>query len=82
MNAAAELLFPGAGATRADRSAELMQDGPPPSYTDANTPGLGRGRRPDSTTSSLAPGERSNSASTAVSVSGQQPQQVRSMLDV
>ncbi|KAF6824843.1 hypothetical protein CPLU01_10609 [Colletotrichum plurivorum] len=83
MNAASELLFPGAGATRADRSAELMQDGPPPSYTDAaNTPGLGRGRRPDSTTSSLAPGERSNSASTAVSVSGQQPQQVKSMLDV
>ncbi|TDZ15723.1 Uncharacterized protein Cob_v011425 [Colletotrichum orbiculare MAFF 240422] len=71
VNAAAELLFPGMGA-RVDRSAELMQDGPPP-YSDAADT---RGRRPDS-----SPGERSNSTSTAVSMTGQ-PQQVKSMLDV
>ncbi|KAF5522040.1 Uncharacterized protein CGCA056_v006155 [Colletotrichum aenigma] len=77
MNAAAELLFPNSGAGRPDRASELMQDGPPPSYTDAQT----RGRSDNASLNSLNPGERSNSTSTAVSVSGQ-PQQVKSMLDV
>ncbi|KAF4832877.1 hypotheticall protein [Colletotrichum tropicale] len=77
MNAAAELLFPNSGAGRPDRASELMQDGPPPSYTDAQT----RGRSDNVSLNSLTPGERSNSTSTAVSVSGQ-PQQVKSMLDV
>ncbi|KAJ0282522.1 hypothetical protein COL940_005073 [Colletotrichum noveboracense] len=77
MNAAAELLFPNSGASRPDRASELMQDGPPPSYTDAQT----RGMSDDVSLNSLNPGERSNSTSTAVSVSGQ-PQQVKSMLDV
>ncbi|KAK1708819.1 hypothetical protein BDP67DRAFT_621270 [Colletotrichum lupini] len=87
MNAAAELLFPGAG-PRVDRSAELMQDGPPPpSYTDAQSGsgsgglGAGRGRTPDSDSTAHGPGERSHSASTAVSMT-QQPQQVKSMLDI
>lgn len=85
MNAAAELLFPGgaaaAGASRPDRSAGLMLDGPqPPSYTDAQG-GQGRGRQPDSLSTPLSPAERSNSTSTAVSLSGQ-PQQVKSMLDI
>ncbi|KAK1479549.1 hypothetical protein CCUS01_04678 [Colletotrichum cuscutae] len=82
MNAAAELLFPGAG-PRVDRSAELMQDGPPPpSYTDAQSGsgsgglGAGRGRTPDSASTAHGPGERSHSASTAVSMT-QQPQQVK-----
>ncbi|KAI8244289.1 hypothetical protein K4K55_005713 [Colletotrichum sp. SAR 10_96] len=77
MNAAAELLFPNSGAGRPDRASELMQDGPPPSYTDAQT----RGRSDNVSLNSLTAGERSNSTSTAVSVSGQ-PQQVKSMLDV
>ncbi|GKT82378.1 hypothetical protein Ct61P_00228 [Colletotrichum tofieldiae] len=53
LNAAAELLFPVAGASRPDRTSELMQDGPPPSYTD--TPGAGRGRRPDSSSTPPIP---------------------------
>ncbi|KAL0939890.1 uncharacterized protein CTRU02_206500 [Colletotrichum truncatum] len=78
MNAAAELLFPNSGPARADRSAELMQDGPPPAYSDVQA----RGRQSDNNSvNSLTPGQRSNSTSTAVSLS-QQPQQVKSMLDV
>ncbi|KAK1635856.1 hypothetical protein BDP81DRAFT_395397 [Colletotrichum phormii] len=82
MNAAAELLFPGAG-PRIDRSAELMQNGPPPpSYTDVQSgSGAGRGRTPDSSSTTHGAGERSHSASTAVSMT-QQPQQVKSMLDI
>ncbi|KAK6206882.1 hypothetical protein QIS74_13370 [Colletotrichum tabaci] len=81
LNAAADLLFPVAGgASRPDRSSELMQDGPPPSYSDV--PGAGRGRRPDSLTTPPDPSQRSNSSSTAVSVTGHQPQQIKSMLDI
>ncbi|KAF9871069.1 hypothetical protein CkaCkLH20_11486 [Colletotrichum karsti] len=79
-NAAAELLFPNSRPNRPDRSADLMQDGPPPpSYTDARP----RSRNSDNVSlDSTVPGELSHSASTAVSVSGQQQQHVRSMLDV
>ncbi|KAK2012511.1 hypothetical protein LZ32DRAFT_305827 [Colletotrichum eremochloae] len=80
MNAAADLLFPGAGASRPDRASELMQDGPPPSYTDVS--GAGRGRRTDGPNTPHDSSQRSNSTSTAVSITGQQPQQVKSMLDI
>ncbi|OLN96069.1 Uncharacterized protein C56F8.12 [Colletotrichum chlorophyti] len=80
MNAAAQLLFPNAEVSRVDRTAELMQDGPPPSYSDA-APGPGRGRRPDSLSAPHGQGERSNSTSTSVSITGP-PQQVKSMLDI
>ncbi|KAK1973988.1 hypothetical protein LZ30DRAFT_787362 [Colletotrichum cereale] len=80
MNAAADLLFPVAGANRPDRIPELTQDGPPPSYTDV--PVAGRGRTTNSLNTPHDPSQRSNSTSTAVSITGQQPQQVKSMLDI
>ncbi|CCF47543.1 hypothetical protein CH063_15892 [Colletotrichum higginsianum] len=58
----------------------LFPDGPPPSYSDV--PGAGRGRRPDSLTRPPDPSQHSNSSSTAVSVTGHQPQQIKSMLDI
>ncbi|KAK1994753.1 hypothetical protein LX36DRAFT_192020 [Colletotrichum falcatum] len=82
VNAAADLLFPAAaGASRPVRTPDLTQDGPPPSYSDVS--GGGRGRRTaDGHNAPHDPGQRSNSTSTAVSVTGQQPQQVKSMLDI
>ncbi|EFQ27386.1 hypothetical protein CGRA01v4_04461 [Colletotrichum graminicola] len=81
MAAAADLLFPVAGASRPDRTSELTQDGPPPSYTDVPVT-RGRGGRTDGVNAPHDPSQRSNSTSTAVSITGQQPQQVKSMLDI
>ncbi|KAK2035463.1 hypothetical protein LX32DRAFT_862 [Colletotrichum zoysiae] len=88
MTAAADLLFPagaGAPASRPDRTSELMQDGPPPSYADVSggaSAAGGRGRTTDSLGTPHDHSQRSNSTSTAVSITGQQPQQVKSMLDI
>ncbi|KAK1579247.1 uncharacterized protein LY79DRAFT_347946 [Colletotrichum navitas] len=81
MAAAADLLFPVAGANRPDRTSELTQDGPPPSYTDVPVTG-GRGRSTDGFNTPHDPSQRSNSTFSAVSITGQQPQQVKSMLDI
>ncbi|KAH7349668.1 hypothetical protein B0T11DRAFT_301873 [Plectosphaerella cucumerina] len=77
MSSAGAVLFPNAVAqpSREARRQELMQDGPaPPPYTEREQ--SQRGRESGQTVGSV------RSTSTGTGVSGRQPQQIRSMLDV